>query len=170
MIDPDERVLLFSDRDPGVPDVSWWITPGGGVEAGESDVAAAVREVGEETGLVLDPAQLIGPIAVRPHVWHGYSDVVIEQEDVFFAALVDLFTVDVRGHTEEEKITMTDHRWWSAEELQDTDETVWPATLLRMWDSLPDFPAGRCTTAYGDVIDESTVPPALGWSGRSAGR
>lgn len=35
-----------------------WILPGGGIHRGENHLAAAVREVREETGVVIDPVQL----------------------------------------------------------------------------------------------------------------
>jgi 8-oxo-dGTP pyrophosphatase MutT (NUDIX family) len=86
MIDND-RTLLFEDSDPGVPGTTWWTTPGGGVDEGESEIAAALREVAEETGYQLTQAELFGPIAKR-HVVHGYSDLVIEQDESFFLAMV----------------------------------------------------------------------------------
>jgi 8-oxo-dGTP pyrophosphatase MutT (NUDIX family) len=97
MIDND-RTLLFHDSDPGVPDTSWWTTPGGGVDEGESEVHAAIREVAEETGYQLTEPELLGPIAVR-HVVHGYSDLVIEQDESFFLAMVQPFEVDIAAHT-----------------------------------------------------------------------
>lgn len=163
LIDPSQRVLLFSDRDPGFDGSTWWITPGGGIEPGESEISAAVREVAEETGLHLDPSALIGPIATR-RVWHGYSDVVIDQHDTFFAAHVDAFDVDTSGHTEEEKITMTADRWWSREELLSTDETIWPAELVRLLDSAADFTGGGKAAAQLPDVDESTVSPDRGWA------
>src|ERR1700760_2295594 len=36
--------------------------PGGGVEPGESDVEALVREMWEETGLTVEPGPLIGAV------------------------------------------------------------------------------------------------------------
>lgn len=39
------RVLLFADRDPGIPGSGWWVTPGGGIDPGETDAQAAVREL-----------------------------------------------------------------------------------------------------------------------------
>ena len=38
----------------------WWTLPGGGVEFGEHPEQAMVREVEEETGLIVEPAGLLG--------------------------------------------------------------------------------------------------------------
>jgi bifunctional NMN adenylyltransferase/nudix hydrolase len=60
VVDHTGRMLLFSDSDPGIPGLRWWITPGGGVDPGESDLQAAVRELAEETNLELLEATLRG--------------------------------------------------------------------------------------------------------------
>ena len=92
------------------------MTPGGGVDPGETEEQAAIREVAEETGYVLGEEDLIGPIASR-HVVHGYSDQVIEQDEAFYLAMVSPFEVDISAHTEEERLTLQSHRWWSHDEL-----------------------------------------------------
>jgi 8-oxo-dGTP pyrophosphatase MutT (NUDIX family) len=153
VVDDAGRMLLFSDSDPGIPGLRWWITPGGGAEPGESDVEAAVREVAEETGLSVDPADLRGPLA-RRHVRHGYTDVVVEQDEVFFGVIVPAFDIDVSGHTDEERLTMTEHRWWTRQDLEVTSETVWPASLLELWDRM-DTDASPLDLG---VEEESTVP------------
>ena len=119
LVDERDRILLFQDSDPGLPGRHWWITPGGGVEGEESDLEGAVRELREETGLVADPAALVGPLARRT-VRHGYTDVVVVQDEVFLGLVVPPFEIDVSGHTDEERLTMTRHRWWTRDELAGT--------------------------------------------------
>jgi len=59
----DRAVLLLQVCDPVEPVLgAWWELPGGGLEAGEDERDAVVREVAEETGLVIGRAD-VGPIA-----------------------------------------------------------------------------------------------------------
>ena len=64
LADACERVLLFHMVTREVPD-GWWELPGGGIDPGESYLEAAVKEIREETGLVVDPAH-VGPPTWRP--------------------------------------------------------------------------------------------------------
>jgi 8-oxo-dGTP pyrophosphatase MutT (NUDIX family) len=52
--DSEGRVLLVQQRDDGV-----WSTPGGSMELDETPADAVVREVWEETGLLVAPSRLI---------------------------------------------------------------------------------------------------------------
>ena len=88
VLDEADRMLLFLDSDLGLdPVLHWWVTPGGGVDPGESDLEAGVRELQEETGLVVDAGDLVGPLLTRVVV-HGYSDKVVDQVEVFYVVRV----------------------------------------------------------------------------------
>lgn len=55
VVDNNERVLLFGIRDPDLAgDHRLWITPGGRIERDETPINAAVRELDEETGLIVE--------------------------------------------------------------------------------------------------------------------
>jgi 8-oxo-dGTP pyrophosphatase MutT (NUDIX family) len=149
-----ERTLLFEDSDPGIEGSRWWVTPGGGIDPGETEGMAAVREVAEETGYVLGEDELIGPVA-RRRVIHGYSDQIITQDEAFYLARVEDFDVDISAHTEDERLTLLQHRWWARSELAETDAPIWPAELLELWDLIEA--SGRWPVALGER-EESTVP------------
>lgn len=64
----DGRVLLTRRRDNNL-----WCLPGGGFETGETVSEAIIREVHEETGLVVEPLHLIG-VYSDPHRMSQYPD------------------------------------------------------------------------------------------------
>jgi 8-oxo-dGTP diphosphatase len=58
--DGDGRLLLIRrGREPGK---GLWSIPGGRIEAGETDPLALVREVREETGLIVTPGPFLGSV------------------------------------------------------------------------------------------------------------
>lgn len=151
----DDHVLLFEDSDPAYAGIRWWVTPGGGIDPGETEAAAAVRELDEETGLVVAEKNLVGPVSRRVAV-HGYSDEVLKQDEAFYVVHVDRFDVNTAGHTVDEQITLQSHRWWPLDELGDTDAWIWPRYLLDLI-ALQHEPQ-RWPVDFGEETDESTQP------------
>ena len=126
-----EAVLLIRGSDPGRPaDGAWWITVGGGCEAGESTADAARREAFEEAGLVL-PADL-GPVVLHRVAEFPFEDRLYRQTEDFYLCRVDSDAVDTTGWTDLERRSMTEHRWWTAAELAATDEVVYPEQLAEL--------------------------------------
>ncbi|MFZ1385383.1 MAG: NUDIX domain-containing protein [Propionicimonas sp.] len=133
LITDGESVLLFADTDPGIPGSRWWVTPGGGIDPGETPAQAAVREIAEETGLHITESDLAGPIGRRT-VIHGYSDQILCQSEWFFVLHTPVFEVDIAGHTADEQVTLDGHAWLPIAGLPAMPDPVWPVTLSALLD------------------------------------
>lgn len=138
LTDSAGRVLLFQGFDPARPQEHFWFTVGGGVEDGEELRDAAVREAFEETGLKLSRESLIGPIWRRRAVF-SFDGETFDAEEWFFYASVDGdLAVDTSGFNDVEESTISGYRWWTAEELESTEDTVYPVQLAEL---LPELTA-----------------------------
>lgn len=145
MLDELQRVLLIHEivRD-GAETVDHWLTPGGGVETGESLRDAAVREAFEETGVRVELAPARAPVHRQRRMW-SWRGVTYDQVDHFFVARVDSTQpLSPAGLTEMERMTLVSQRWWSTDELRLSAETFVPADLA---DVIERVTAGRGTPA-----------------------
>jgi len=109
------------------PQAGRWSLPGGRIEAGESDQQALVREVREETGLVVTPGPLAG-VVERPQP-AGHVLVIRD------------YTATVGGGDLAAADDAADARWVYPDDFGGLDLTDGLADSLRGWGVLPVLPA-----------------------------
>jgi 8-oxo-dGTP pyrophosphatase MutT (NUDIX family) len=135
LLDASGRVLLMRWRlQTGA---SIWITPGGGLDPGESHAQAALRELAEEVGL---RGVELGPwIWSREHVlrWNGRD---ILQRERFHLVRVEGHEVDRSGNDANELRVIEEIRWWTVEDIAASGEDFSPGGLP---DLLAPLLAGR---------------------------
>jgi 8-oxo-dGTP pyrophosphatase MutT (NUDIX family) len=116
LADPDGRVLMFLQYGKDRAIAPRWITPGGGVDPGETHDDAALREVREETGLVLDavPAPFLDVDFAPDQRWHPYD----RGHWAWYLVPVAHFEPDRAGWTDEERADVVEWRWFTPAELR----------------------------------------------------
>lgn len=132
LLDAEDRLLLVRGHDVDQPERSWWFTVGGGIDPGESAREAAVREVREETGLLLDDAALVGPVLTRSALFDFYAEHCRQDEEFFLARVADaLDTAAIArdGWTEVELDVLDELRWWRLDDLAAETREVFPEGL-----------------------------------------
>lgn len=141
LTDEGGRVLLFHAVTPDVGPAGWWELPGGGIDAGESYLEAAVREVREETGLVLDPAVLGPPAWTRDSTWRSRGLRRLQHEVVVAARVPGHRpAVSGTGRTAYEREVYVDVRWWHMADILASTARFYPGRLPEL---LPAFLAGE---------------------------
>lgn len=132
VVDQQQRILLFKFEDAiplndALPDLTiYWVSPGGGVDPGETFEQAGIRELWEETGIQVE--------GVGPWVWSRDRILRFPDEAVLFREryyLVPVATSEVRltNLLPYERDVYRDHRWWTPDEMERTAEVFLPIGL-----------------------------------------
>ena len=137
LIDPQDRVLLMRlagrrivlcDTD-GATRPTFWVTPGGSLDPGETFEDALRREIREETGLHLADS--------GRWVWTGEKAIERDGEQLMtvarvYAQRVDAFEPAPLHLTAEEHDNFRGFRWWSVDEITASKDRFVPRHLARL--------------------------------------
>jgi 8-oxo-dGTP pyrophosphatase MutT (NUDIX family) len=161
VLSPERRVLLFDTEvltaeDPLRPNTTrFWNTPGGGVEAGETFEQTALRELREETGIT---ASLIGPC-----VWTSNRVLCFDDgrrmrfRERFFLVEAPSEEADISQLFGDEADWIKGYRWWSADEIEASDDTFCPGHIAAL---VRDLAEGRVPKLPVCIDKHSEVPLA----------
>jgi 8-oxo-dGTP pyrophosphatase MutT (NUDIX family) len=123
LLSPEPAVLLLRIRPPDGGE-AFWITPGGGLEPGESVETGLRRELAEELGL----AELrIGPLVWRRQHTYDWGGKRIRQREEYRVVHVPRF--EPRMSDARESQSLDRFRWWPVAELASATERLTPLSL-----------------------------------------
>lgn len=142
VLDDRDHVLLFHTHDPDHPDLgTWWELPGGGLEPDETDLDAAIRELYEESGIVVHPAQVGPPSWRRRASFRHRQRRHVQDETVVTVRLPDPGPeIDKSRRLDYELEDYFDFRWWSISAILASADRFYPGRLPEL---LPAFLAGE---------------------------
>src|SRR3954465_1363983 len=126
ILTPEHSVLLAHLV---LPDRHFWITPGGGIEPGETHHQALAREPQEELG------PHAAPLAIGPHIWnrdgaYEWRGQTRAEHEYFYLVRAGEFVSDSSGNpVPGERELIAEFRWWPARELPPVSRLFAPARL-----------------------------------------
>lgn len=141
LLTPENEILLMKIVNPSG---AWegWIMPGGGIEAGESELEALRRELIEELSFRSEGGEQ--KIWVRTHEFPWAGKILRQEEAIFLVRCRKFDPRPLDSLREAEMKDLLEMRWWPAAEIEKSVEQFAPrrlgALLRRLGESLPAEP------------------------------
>ncbi|USP40422.1 NUDIX domain-containing protein [Acinetobacter sp. XS-4] len=140
VLNENYQILLFqfTHTNDALAGQLYWATVGGGLEEGETFEQAACRELYEELGVVRQNVDT--HVATRNFEMMLPSAEVVISNERLFIVFIKKEEVNTSNWSEHEKLVISKSRWWTFDELSQTNETVYPNNIPNILaDSLPEI-------------------------------
>jgi 8-oxo-dGTP pyrophosphatase MutT (NUDIX family) len=133
LVDASNRVLLLHVIEPKHPEQGdCWELPGGGIDPGENLLAAAQRELHEETGLHVPVADITSPRWFRSVAFLHAGVRRVQDEAIGLATICELNpAVEASALSADEDEIYLGHCWWTVDEIEASDARFFPTSLPR---------------------------------------
>lgn len=137
VLNKNNEIFLFQYRFDYLDDSKLiWITPGGGLDEGESFDDALKRELFEELGVQI--TESCPEIYFRNPLYTMKNGEVIQSVEKFFLVTLDSEFFSFEHWTESEKKRMSVGKWWSMEEIQQSEDEFFTKDIIRILMELSD--------------------------------
>lgn len=143
-----DELFLFHHQDQQPADPAnpilrrYWVTPGGGVDPGETWEQAALRELWEETG--------IEGVTLGPWIWSREKIApmfgqLMRHVERYYLVRVSNITIHSGNQLDYERAVYQQSRWWSLADIRQSPDIFYPEGLIDVLepileDTIPSTP------------------------------